>query len=53
MVAEGVGQVDDPEELRKPASRYRGFAERSGNPVIWDARLRTAEDIEAEAARIQ
>jgi hypothetical protein len=45
--------VDDPEQLRKLASWYRAFAERTGNPAIWDARLRTAEDLEAEAVRIE
>ena len=45
--------MDDPEELRKLASWYRAFAERTGNPTIWDGRLRTAEDLEAEAARIE
>ena len=38
----------DPNELRKLAAWYREF-ERAGNPVIWDARLRTAEDLDAEA----
>jgi len=32
---------------------YREFAERAGNPAIWEARLRTAEDLEAEAERIK
>lgn len=50
---EGAEQVDDPEKLRELACWYREFAERSGNPTIWDARLRTAEDLEAEAARIE
>jgi hypothetical protein len=44
--------VDDPHRLRALASWYRELAERSGNPAIWDARLRTAEDLEAEAARL-
>jgi hypothetical protein len=44
--------VDDPHRLRELACWYREFAERSGNPTIWDARLRTAEDLEAEAARL-
>ncbi len=49
----GAEQVDDPEKLRELACWYREFAERTGNPTIWDARLRTAEDLEAEAARIE
>lgn len=42
-----------PNKLRELASWYRAFAERSGNPTIWEARLRTAEDLEAEAARVE
>ncbi len=45
--------MDDPQKLREMASWYHEFAERTGNPAIWDARLRTAEDLEAEAARIE
>jgi hypothetical protein len=45
--------VNDSKKLRDLASWYRAFAERTANPLIWDARLRTAEDIEAEAARIE
>jgi hypothetical protein len=32
--------------LRDLAAWYREFAERAGNPAIWDARLRTAENLE-------
>ena len=45
--------MDDPHRMRELACWYREFAERSGNPTIWDARLRTAEDLEAEAARLE
>jgi hypothetical protein len=45
--------VDDPEKLRELASWYRAFAERTANPMIWDSRLRTAEDLEAEAMRVE
>ena len=45
--------MDNPEKLRELASWYRAFAERTGNPTIWEGRLRTAEDLEAEAARIE
>jgi hypothetical protein len=45
--------VPEPGKLRELASWYREFAERTGNPAIWDARIRTAEDLEAEAARIE
>jgi hypothetical protein len=39
----------EAERLRELAAWYRAFAERAGNPVIWDCRLRMAEDLEAEA----
>ena len=41
------------EKLRELAAWYREYAERAGNPTIWAARLRTAEDMEAEAERIE
>lgn len=40
-------------KLRELASWYREFAEQAGNPMIWDARLRTAENLEAEAALLE
>jgi len=45
--------MDQVEKLRDLASWYREFAERAGNPSIWDARLRTAEDLEREADNIE
>jgi hypothetical protein len=45
--------VNEAQRLRQLASWYREFAERTGNPTIWDARLRTAEDLEAEAQRLE
>jgi hypothetical protein len=45
--------MPDPEKLRELASWYRELAERAGNPTIWDLRLRTAEDLEAEARSIE
>ena len=39
------------DELRKLAEWYREFAERAGNPAIWEARLQTAQELEAEADR--
>jgi hypothetical protein len=45
--------VHDPERLRELASWYRGFAERAGNPTIWESRLRMAEDLDREAERIE
>jgi hypothetical protein len=41
------------EKLRTLAGWYREFAERAGNPDIWALRLRTAEDLEAEADRVE
>jgi len=40
-------------KLRDLASWHREFAERTENPTIWDARLRTAEDLEREAGNIE
>lgn len=45
--------VRNPDELRKLASWYREFAERAGNPAIWERRLRTADDLEAAAECIE
>jgi hypothetical protein len=39
--------------LRELAYWYREFAERAGNPVIWEARLRTAKELEREADRLE
>ena len=38
-----------PERLRELASRYRRFAERAGSTVIWESRLRMADDLDHEA----
>ena len=40
------------EELRELAAWYRGYADRAGNSAIWEARLRTADELEAEASRL-
>lgn len=45
--------MQDPAKLKELASWYREFAERAGNPVIWEARLRTADDLDEEAERIE
>ena len=45
--------MQDPTKLRTLAAWYRDFAERAGNPVIWEARLRTADDLDQEANRIE
>jgi hypothetical protein len=43
----------DPSKLRELACWYRRFAERTGNPTIWEARLLTATDLEAKADRLE
>ena len=39
-------------KLQELAAWYREFAERAGNPAIWEARLHMAEDLEQEADRM-
>jgi hypothetical protein len=46
------GGLLDAEKIRELASWYRANAERAGSPVIWEARLRMAEDLELEADRL-
>lgn len=48
-----MSDVKEPSELRKLATWYREFAERAGNPAIWEARLRTARELEREANRLE
>jgi len=43
------GGAPDADKLRELASWYREFAERAGSAVIWETRLRMAEDLENEA----
>ena len=45
--------MHEPDKLRELASWYREFAERAGNPTIWEGRLRVAEDLDREAERIE
>jgi hypothetical protein len=45
--------MPDSFELRKRAKWYLEFAERAGAPWVWEARLKTAEKLEAEAVRVQ
>jgi len=42
----------EAEKLRELAAWYREFAERAGNPSIWESRLRMAADLEREAAEM-
>jgi len=39
--------------LRELAAWYRAFAEGAGNPVIREARLRTAAELDREADRLE
>jgi hypothetical protein len=41
--------MDRAQELRELAAWYRNFAERAGNPWIWEARLRRAKELERQA----
>ena len=45
--------LDDRSTLLKLAAWYRSYAERAGSPAIWEARLKTAEDLEAQAERLK
>jgi hypothetical protein len=45
--------MQNPDKLRELASWYREFAERAGNPAIWEGRLRMADDLDDEAERIE
>ena len=45
--------ADDVDKLRQLAAWYREFAECAGSPWVWEARLRTAETLEAEASRAE
>ena len=49
----GAMPMQDPIKLRELAAWYREFAEKTGNPSIWEARLRMAEDLEREADRLE
>jgi hypothetical protein len=44
---------ESTQKLRELAAWYREYAERAGNSAIWDARLRTAEELEKEAGSIE
>ena len=45
--------MPDQDKLRQLAAWYREFADRAGNPWVWAARLRTAEELEVEADRVE
>jgi len=42
-----------PQDLRALAVWYREFAERTQNPTIWEARIRTAEELETNAQALE
>lgn len=43
----------NPAKLRELAAWYRDLAEQTENPVIWNARLRAAEDFESKAELLE
>jgi hypothetical protein len=45
--------MDEARKLRELAAWYREYAERAGSSWIWDARLRTADKLEKEAALLE
>ena len=45
--------MDEADRLRKLAAWYREFAERAGEPWIWEARLQTADELEYQAALLE
>jgi hypothetical protein len=48
----GIAARGWPEDLRNLAAWYREFAEKAGNPMIWELRLQMAEDLESVAEGI-
>ena len=45
--------MDESHRLRRLAAWYREFAERAGEPWIWEARRRRADQLEEEAALLE
>ena len=45
--------IASPQKLRALAEWYREFAERTQNPIIWEARIRTAEELETNAQALE
>jgi len=50
---DATGCPDNIEELRELALWYREFADRAGNPAIWEARLLTGQELDDEADRLE
>jgi hypothetical protein len=53
LLNESEESLNAQDTLRELAGWYRSFAERAGSPAIWEARLHMAEDLEAEAERVE
>ena len=53
LLSQDEQSLDAHRTLRELAAWYRSFAEQAGSPAIWEARLLTAEDLEAEAELIE
>jgi hypothetical protein len=51
--ARPTGARRNTDRLRELARWYHDFAERAGSPDIWERRVHTAKDLEAEASRIE
>jgi hypothetical protein len=45
--------LENPQKLRELAVWYREYAERAGSPWVWEARLRTAENLERQATMLE
>ena len=48
-----VNRTENAAYLRELAVWYKAFAEKTDNPVIWECRIATAEDLERRAMEIQ
>jgi hypothetical protein len=46
-------RTGNAEYLRELSAWYREFAEKAANPIIWECRIATAEDLERRATEIQ
>jgi hypothetical protein len=53
LLSQDEQSLDAHRTLRELAAWYRSFAEQAGSPAIWEARLLTAKDLEAEAELIE
>ena len=53
LLTEAEQALDGQHAMRELARWCRAFAERAASPALWEARLRTADDLDAEADRIE